>query len=312
MRDLSIIIPTSNREDILRITVINALQAIEGMNAEIIIVNDGDALSGFPELPTDKIGIFDNSGSGVAAARNFGASKASANLLLFLDDDMIISKEKLLKAMDIKKQFPEAAFNFNWHYPDELLSNISETKFGRFLIHNDLTTMKGWSKDPEWKDDEPFESKGIAGATLMIRKLDYDKVNGYDPSYPFAGAEDFDFTVRLKKSGIKTMVEPGIIFYHNEMNKISLDGWCRRSERAAITRRHAVLKGYSDMALNIDPQKKTIYKVAGKLQFLLFGISNLIPNARIFDGLYSVLARLLIVIHLVRGYDGYKPAEPGN
>ncbi|HOK22021.1 MAG TPA: glycosyltransferase, partial [Bacteroidales bacterium] len=92
---LSVIIPTKQREDIFYDTVIaldRALQSFDYDYEVIIVNNDNKALS--IALPSDFKLINCNTG-GVAAARNMGAKYANGDILLFLDNDILISAESL-------------------------------------------------------------------------------------------------------------------------------------------------------------------------------------------------------------------------
>ncbi|HNL17615.1 MAG TPA: glycosyltransferase, partial [Chitinophagales bacterium] len=67
---LSIIIPTKDRTEILKLTLQKAIEAIEGFEIEIIVVNDGNEIKEKFENP--KIQYFKNPKKGVTTARNYG------------------------------------------------------------------------------------------------------------------------------------------------------------------------------------------------------------------------------------------------
>ncbi len=71
---LSIIIPTKNRQQVLLESIEYALRAIENFEAEIIVVNDGDAIHNLPE--NDKLRLLDNNRQGASKARNMGGREA--------------------------------------------------------------------------------------------------------------------------------------------------------------------------------------------------------------------------------------------
>jgi glycosyltransferase involved in cell wall biosynthesis len=69
--DLSIIIPTKDRESILHQTLESAYRALEHLNGEVIVVNDSDQplqLDAYPQVRLTK-----NPKAGVASARNHGS-----------------------------------------------------------------------------------------------------------------------------------------------------------------------------------------------------------------------------------------------
>ena len=122
---LSIIIPTKNRNELLLETLENAPKSIQDFDAEIIVVNDGTALS---NLPTNNksITLLENSGYGVSVARNKGAKVAKGQLLFFIDDDMNITAEALaiIQKLFLQKQFDNNYFNLNWVYPKDLQETL--------------------------------------------------------------------------------------------------------------------------------------------------------------------------------------------
>jgi glycosyltransferase involved in cell wall biosynthesis len=93
-RTVSIIIPTYNRKDLLRETLHSlAQQTYPSDHFEVIVVDDGStdgtvaiAAKPFPFV----LRYFWQSNQGDAAARNMGARQSQADILLFLDDDILV------------------------------------------------------------------------------------------------------------------------------------------------------------------------------------------------------------------------------
>ncbi len=296
---VSVIIPTKERESILFDTLARLAGALNGVVAEVIVINDSKTSNLVLLKDFDFAIVVDNPGQGVASARNFGASLAKSDLLWFIDDDMWIEKNLFNRAIELNNQFPDAAFNFNWIYPEYLSKKISLIPFGRFLENINFTTMKGWCKDNYWNDDDLFKTDWLAGATLLISKSSYTKVNGYDSSFPLAGFEDYDFSVRVKNAGIVSYIEPNFMAYHNEVNKTSLRGFLNRVRNNAITRKHGVSIGYKDQELKISAIKRTIYNIIGLLEKPLLFLSDYWPNIKFLDPFYFKICQVLV------GYNGF-------
>lgn len=302
MPQLSIIIPTRDREAIFHETLQRATDAMAGLDAEIIVVNDSKTRQVIISPLLKNVHTINNTGQGVASARNNGASIAQADLLLFLDDDMWISGELLLKAIQLNAEHPFAVFNFNWEYPAQLRELIQQQPFGRFLESIQFTTMKGWCRGMDWYDHKMFATTGLAGATLLIPKEIYFEVKGYDESFPLAGAEDHDFSARLIKSGYKAYIYPMIKAWHNEVNKTSLRGFLQRTYNNAITHRHATNLGYLELAVNYSTVKRTVYTLMRFLNRPLLFITDHWINNRAFDFLYFKLCHLLVGYYVYKGY----------
>lgn len=91
--DISIIIPTYQEEEYIKETLVHLARAksaatSKGIDSEILVVNSGhDKTLKLARPITDKVFKFRE--RGVSKARNFGASKASGDILLFIDADVI-------------------------------------------------------------------------------------------------------------------------------------------------------------------------------------------------------------------------------
>lgn len=89
MPRFSIIIPVFNKEKFVAKTIKSVLSQTYA-DFEIIVINDGSTDKSEVEilaLVDDRISYFSKENEGVAVARNFGISKASANYICFVDAD---------------------------------------------------------------------------------------------------------------------------------------------------------------------------------------------------------------------------------
>ncbi|MBA2406813.1 MAG: glycosyltransferase family 2 protein, partial [Chitinophagales bacterium] len=106
---LSVIIPTKDRLAVFNSTIVKVVEALQEIDAEVIVVNDSKTSDVFiPESSAD-IQIHNNPKSGVASARNFGASFSSGDILLFLDDDILINRSAVEGIFLLHKRYPDAA-----------------------------------------------------------------------------------------------------------------------------------------------------------------------------------------------------------
>lgn len=96
---VSVIIPTYNRKDLLRETLNSlAQQTYPREHFEVIVVDDGStdgtasiAAEVFPFM----LRYFRQSNQGDASARNLGARQSQADILVFLDDDILVEPDYL-------------------------------------------------------------------------------------------------------------------------------------------------------------------------------------------------------------------------
>ena len=306
MVQLSVIIPSKDRKEIL-VQSLERLKKVENINElEIIIINDSDQ-----ELVLDQsfdfLTIYKNEKAGVASARNFGASKASNKWMVFMDDDMWVEPQTFQRLEQFCADV-EKCFNVNWVYPDFLVKQLDQKPFLRYLRNYGFDSLEGWSSDVEWNRNEVFQVKGITSQFLLINKNAFYKVGGYDTSFPFAGFEDYDMSKRLSKAGIRIYVDPKNMIYHNEADRIDVENWLERKKRGAITRRVGIAVGYSELEISYPFYKKYFYRFIYSTRRLLLAIVKGWPATKSFDGAFFLLVNILLGTYSCIGYHS-KEAE---
>ena len=98
--DISVVIPTKDRPELLRQAVSSAL-AQEGVEVRVVVVDDGGAVPAEQALPDDtRIQVHRNEAScGVSAARNAGLDHVESSWVAFLDDDDLWAAHKLRRQL---------------------------------------------------------------------------------------------------------------------------------------------------------------------------------------------------------------------
>src|ERR1022692_1100718 len=219
----SIIMPTFERGKVFEQSIAAAIEAIEDFDAEIIVVNDNKKSKIIIKEKNHKVRVVDNLKSGVASARNLGAQLAKADLLIFVDDDIIINKKALELTLELYKNNYDRCYNPDWIYPPELEVAIRKTQFGRYLIYYGFTSLEGWNPGVKWNHEKPFEVNMVGSYFLPIHRSTFEELNGYSEDFPHSTAEDHDFAMRLKLSGIKAFIDPNQMVWHNEADRVYPD-----------------------------------------------------------------------------------------
>lgn len=209
LRDISVIIPTYNRVDELKITLKPLLKHIAELN-EIIVVDQSKndltkSLVKRKNHPKLKYVYLAN--ASLPRARNLGVSKSSksSKLIFFLDDDATISSNYFSVMLQIFNSRPNimgaAAF------PKTKLQNkvnaLEERLKKMFFLQNELEhrprvlSVYGNCYPAEIKREVVGE--WISGVNMCYRKEVFEKQR-FDENLPgYALAEDFDFSYRLAK-----------------------------------------------------------------------------------------------------------------
>lgn len=198
----SFIIPTFNRTAQLHNCVmsINSLD-YDHNDFEIIVVNDGGKE---PESSYPFLKLLTKKNEGPAIARNFGASLAEGEYLIFIDDDCCLDS--------------------NW------LNEISsQCKPKLILTGNTINKANSWWSDTSqnlvnylhevWKNT-PWHF--FASNNLVVNKKDFILLNGFDTSFPIAAGEDRAFCFRAKKANFEfKQIDTAIVYHFHFLNLFS-------------------------------------------------------------------------------------------
>jgi glycosyltransferase involved in cell wall biosynthesis len=287
--DISIIIATRNREQILWQTVEKACDAIENKNAEIIIVNDGDSTLDIPGLLADKIQYFDNVKKGVSSARNLGASKAKGDILFFTDDDMWINKEVIqwINSYIIFKKNTESVYIINWKYPPYLEKKLINTKVGRYLLSVNYNNLWGrMHKDSAQPPQGLYKHNSVGSGSLIMHQSTFSRVEGYNEKMIFQG-EDIDLAKKLNESGVSIFVVFDIVLYHNQIDRLGINDSLQRIFEGFGSEFKAAKSGVETPVSNINYKgiKKMVFGFCRRTEKKWILILNLLPNNRFFTPL---------------------------
>ena len=302
---ISIIIPTKDRDPIFQKTFDSAIKAIEGFNIEIIIVNDSKENKVVLKESYPNVVIIDNPKNGVASARNLGANIAKSDLLLFLDNDILISRNNIITTLELYKDNYQICYNFNWVYPVKFVGKMKRLQFGRYLDKHNFTSLRGWNKADrtvKWDFKRPFEVQMVASYYLPIYQSAFEKIGGYNENFPHSGAEDYDFSKRFIAAGYRIFIHPSSMVYHYEVDRIEIDEWLNRKVRAGETRKVAVELGYEELKITHGAFKRMIIKFGFKRRKFFKWILTNIPNNQIYDRIYFKIVNYLLMVSLYEGY----------
>jgi glycosyltransferase involved in cell wall biosynthesis len=203
---ISVVIPCFNPESYLREMLSSIfVQEYEGHDFEIILIDDHsnkpDSVDLLASIRDEKISIYKNlpSNKGVSSARNYGASKALGEWLLFLDADDMQAKDSIKRRLAAIAQFPDAV----WIGGDiNLIDEHSQLIETDFFRHRPLTSKllyKAYSSGKATLFNTP--TKPFIQACLtsignaMVKKSAFEHVGGF--STTLTVAEDYQLWIKL-------------------------------------------------------------------------------------------------------------------
>lgn len=267
--DISVVIPTKDRPDVLYRCICSVLDQTV-LPQEIVIVDDGNLSRKFVsnvERKTESIGIkfqyIKKNIPGLSMSRNIGASTARSSVVLFLDDDIVLDRDYI----EVLKE--------DWDkYKEEehlggiggVIKNIRKITFMEKLFHRifllsssakwDVTDVgfQVWTTEVE-KEEKVFYLPG--GVTSfkkdLIAKIPFRQLSpGRTPS------DDVEFFLKAKKQGCYFILEPRAKLFHKQAPTARENDFAR-----------GVKEGYNQCIIFNDNVEKNI------LNYLKFSWSSI-------------------------------------
>ena len=233
MLSASVIVPTYNRPAALART----LKALSGMDFptdrfQIVVVDSGTTDSEVERLARSHGAQYSHCPDrGVAVARNHGAGVASGELLLFVDDDIVVSASNLSRHEAIHVNHEPCLVSGHWEFDPELRRRLEASPLGRFRLayEDDYNKPHGIDGHAQTGRVHPMT---LAAANLSIRADTFRSLGGFDERFP-VGAEDQDLAWRAAKAGCLLIYDFDIRVIHNDQHS-DLVALCMRQERGAI------------------------------------------------------------------------------
>ncbi len=212
---VSIIIPVFNNWKYTYNCLQSLNKNIQGISYEIIVVDDGSTDE--TEIVLGKVGnivyIKNEKNLGFVGSCNVGAKVAKGEYLVFLNNDTSIKKkwlEALLETFQNNKNI--GLVGSKLIYPDGKLQeaggivwkNENAWNYGRFQNPNDPEF--NYLKDVDY----------CSGASIMIPKNVFEKLNGFDPIFSPGYFEDTDLAFRVRQLRLRSVYQPKSELFHFE------------------------------------------------------------------------------------------------
>lgn len=316
---VSVIVPTFRRPDVLA-TTLDALleQSYPRHLYEIIVVDDAsdletDSLVRSLAAGSPRLAYLPQTHNGAASARNHGARAARGDLLLFVDDDIVLPADGLERLVRSMAELGPCCLNGRWEFTDAMQAELAATSFGRFRLK-----VERWVKDglPMRRLDERYaEVEVLTACNLMVPTIDFWRIGGFDESFPAAGYEDQEFSLRARALGYRLIYDPTVTCWHND-RRLTRDAFLERQRRGAMTAAlmwvkhpsyfegHRALIRENDETRLREPFRLTGKKIAKSVLASRPGISALkaatdlleriAPSTRLLERLYWVLVGLYL------------------
>lgn len=223
--DVSVVVPTRNRHELLAMTIRSVL-AQRDVDLEVVIVDDAST-DGTPSLlasfadPRIRV-IRQDTQQGVSAARNRGIAAARARWVAFLDDDDLWAPTKLRMQLDAARET-----GASWVYVGHVNMNVQYRVTGGAppLSPGDLLKQL---------PQENVVPGGCSG--VMVSKQTLTLTGGFDTEFqPLA---DWELWLRLARTGAPACVRQPLVAYRLHGAQMSLDATRVESEFWQLAKRN--------------------------------------------------------------------------
>lgn len=209
----SIIIPTYNRPERLASCLAAIAQSDYPRDRfEVIVVDDGSKtpLNSIITPLQNKIQIklLRQENSGPAAARNYGAKMAQGKFLAFTDDDCQPLTNWLSQLATSLEKTPEAMIGGQ---------TINA------LVNNSYSTASQQLIDYiyEYYNRNQGKATFFASNNIAMAKSNFDRLGGFDVSFPLAAAEDRDFCDRWQQKYPMLYVPQAQVKHYHQLSLTS-------------------------------------------------------------------------------------------
>ena len=223
---VSVIIPTFNRKNFL-FDILESLakQTLPSDFFEVIVIDDG-SIDGTGEIVEKtfpfKMRYFWQSNQGDAAARNRGAQESEADILVFLDDDILVEPDYLVNLLDTQ--------------------DISQNKIvvGRCDIWPEIETSLSQDVDSPSVSDQTsriieLTFREVFSNNMSIERIAYFKI-GLMQGLGFPGSDmwcDLEFSFRAYRQGFKFLRNNSAQCWHRDFSISNLEVHKKRMKTAS-------------------------------------------------------------------------------
>jgi GT2 family glycosyltransferase len=186
----SIVIPTKNRDETLSRCLANLQNQRGDVATEIIVTDDGSSGSTQSMIASAFPSVRWTAGPqrGPAANRNHGASLATSEFIIFLDDDVE----------------PEL----------DLISAYRVAVVPSVNVYEGRTTCRAGLQSP--LEHAPVNETGgwLWSCNMMVRRTFWESFGGFDEDFPYPHMEDVAFRERLREAGQRFVFVPAATVDH--------------------------------------------------------------------------------------------------
>lgn len=208
---ISIIIPAFNASSIINL-VLDALTHQSYSDFEVILVDDAstDNTVEYSSHFSDRLNLQIHRLSeniGRARARNYGVQKASGELLLFLDADIVPVDDYIKIHLELHQTHLRSV-------------GVGVQRFPSYLNKKPLARYFARRGGAKLKPEQTLPGKYFVSNVASLPKALFEEVGGFNPAFRHWGGEDQELGLRLQKAKMNLTVLPAAVGIHHHLRSL--------------------------------------------------------------------------------------------
>lgn len=222
---VSIIIPSCDHSEDLRLCISSILKKTTYRNYEIIVVENNSTQPATFSYYDEISGRYDNvrvirwpgKGFNWAALNNYGVSESfdSEYILLLNNDTEVISPEWIQEMMMYAQRPDVGVVGAKLYYPDDTIQHAGVILGLGGVAGHMFCGLKREDSGYMGRLSYAQDLSAVTGACMLMRREVFEKVGGIDEAFA-VGLNDIDLCMRIRKAGYLVVWTPYAELYHYE------------------------------------------------------------------------------------------------
>ena len=255
--EVSIIIPTRDQADILRACIRSVRNSTSYTNFHILVVDNQSEKKEthrlFAKLKKDGITVLRyDQPFNFSAINNYAAARATGDILLFLNNDIIVNNFDWLEEMVSqfgKKQV--GAVGAKLYYPEDIIQHAGVILGINGVAGHCFKYAEQGETGQRNRLNLVQQFSAVTAACIAVKKSAFESIGGFEEERLGVAFNDVDLCLRLGEAGYRVIWTPHAQLYHHESLSRGDDNAWRKDTRVDDEIQYMISK-WSGMLRN-DP-----------------------------------------------------------